>query len=91
MLKLEKHMEIRYGTPEDATLLAEVGAKTFYDTYVENTNRENLEASIKGSYSHEIQLEELSDPNSIFLIAEVDGDIAGYTKLMINIGNEFLT
>jgi len=84
-------MKIRYGNESDAALLAEIGARTFYDTYVGSTNHENLELSIRESYSPKIQLEELSDSSSIFLIAEVEGSIAGYAKLTVNIKNEFLT
>jgi len=77
-------MNIRHANANDAELLAEIGAKTFYDTYAEGTNRESLEASIKATYSPELQLEELSDPNSIFLIAELEEKTAGYAKLVMN-------
>ncbi|HEY5729741.1 MAG TPA: GNAT family N-acetyltransferase [Anaerolineales bacterium] len=77
-------MNIRYGTPTDANELAEIGARTFYDAYIETTDPDSLQAYIQKAFSPEIQHNELSNPDSIFLIVEVDGRIAGYAYLMLS-------
>jgi predicted GNAT superfamily acetyltransferase len=63
-------MKIRYGTTDDAKMLAELGAKTFYDTFAKDNTPENIEAYLKASFSPEIQFNELSEPDNIFLIVE---------------------
>ena len=83
-------MNLRYGKPEDANVLAEIGAKTFYDAYVKAVDKENLKMVIRGTFSEERQLEEINNPDTIFLIAEVDGKTAGYTKLLMNASNEYV-
>jgi diamine N-acetyltransferase len=77
-------VNIRYGTTNDAKLLAELGAKTFYDTFAKDNTPENIASYIKESFSPEIQLNELSDPDIIFLIAELDDIPIGYAKLRMN-------
>jgi diamine N-acetyltransferase len=81
-------VNIRYGTTEDAKILSELGAKTFYDTFAKDNLPENIEAYLKKSFSPAIQLSELSDPNIIFLIAELDGIPIGYAKLTMDSKDE---
>lgn len=81
-------MEIRYGGPEDAKALAEIGARTFYDAYVNAVDLENLTTVIKETFSEGHQLQEINDPETIFLVAEEDGKMAGYAKLKTNASNE---
>ncbi|HJS19239.1 MAG TPA: GNAT family N-acetyltransferase [Anaerolineales bacterium] len=77
-------MNVRYGTTNDAGLLSELGAKTFYDTFAKDNTPENIAAHLKKSFSAEIQLKELSQPDVIFLIAEAGGKPVGYAQLIMN-------
>jgi diamine N-acetyltransferase len=81
-------MELRYGESKDAKALAEIGAKTFYDAYVNAVDLENLMTVIKETFSEGHQLEEINHPETIFLVAEEDGKMAGYAKLNMNASNE---
>ncbi len=72
---------IRRATDNDATLLAELGAQTFYDSFAADNTPENMAAYLAVAFSPEKQISELNDPQSIFLIAEAAGDVAGYAKL----------
>lgn len=65
----------------DAPLLAALGAQTFYDAYVPLLPATELAAFVMETFSPELQAAELADPKSIFLILEVDGEVAGYAKL----------
>ena len=61
--RAEIEMKIRYGNLSDATMLSELGAKTFYDTFARDNTPENISLYIKKSFSREIQLNELSRPD----------------------------
>ena len=77
-------MSIRYGTAADAKVLSELGAKTFYDTFAKDNTPENMAAHLKNSYSPEIQLNELANPDHIFLIVDEEGQAIGYAQLILN-------
>ena len=77
-------MNIRYGTKDDANMLSELGAKTFYQTFAKDNTLENIDLYIKESFSPEIQFKELSEPDVIFLIAESEGIPIGYAQLIMN-------
>jgi ribosomal protein S18 acetylase RimI-like enzyme len=77
-------MNIRYGTTDDANMLAEFGAKAFYDSFAKDNSEENMRLHLKRTYSPEIQLSELTNPDAIFLIAEIEGEAAGYVKINLN-------
>jgi len=81
-------MNIRYGTTEDAKMLAELGAGTFYDTFAKDNTPENIDAYLKKSFSPEIQLNELSEADNIFLIVESENIPIGYAQLMMNSKDE---
>ena len=81
-------MKIRYGNISDARMLSELGAKTFYAAFAKDNTQENIKAYIKGSFSSEIQLSELSEPDVIFLIAESESIAIGYAQLIMNSKDE---
>jgi GNAT superfamily N-acetyltransferase len=76
-----KAMNIRYANEKDALLLAELGRKTFYDSFIEFNTEEDMVKYLSEHYSEEIQMSEIQDPNAVFLIAEQDGMPVGYAKL----------
>ena len=84
-------MNIRYGTTDDAKMLSELGAKTFYDTFARDNTPENISLNMKRSFSTEVQFNELSNPNIIFLIAELENRHVGYAKLKLDSKNESIT
>ena len=75
------HVNLRYATAIDNVLLAEMGARTFYDTFAADNTPENMAAYLAASFSPEKQAAELADPSSVFLIAEVEGAAVGYARL----------
>ncbi len=74
-------LTIRHGTLADAGLLSELGARTFSETFAVDNTPEDLAAYIATSFNEPRQTAELDDPASTFLIAEVDGQAAGYAHL----------
>ena len=72
---------IRRANPEDAGLLAELGARTFSDTFAADNTAEDMATYLATTFSLEQQTAELADPDTTFLIAEVGDLPAGYAKL----------
>ena len=77
-------MDIRYATPEDAKLISELGARTFYEAFAQDNSPESMEAYLRDSFSPAIQFRELSEPDSVFLIAELSANPIGYAQLVVN-------
>lgn len=72
---------IRRANEADAALLAELGARTFSETFAADNRPEDLASYLAESFSAARQAAELADSSSTFLIAEVGGIAAGYAKL----------
>lgn len=74
---------IRPATRADAALLAELGARTFYDTFAPHCSAEDMAAYLTEAFGPAIQATELADEARRFFIAEVDGQAAGYAQLHV--------
>jgi ribosomal protein S18 acetylase RimI-like enzyme len=72
---------IRRANPKDASLLTELGAHTFSETFAADNASEDMAAYIAASFNLARQTDELADPASTFLIAEAGGRAAGYAQL----------
>ena len=72
---------LRRATIEDATLLAELGALTFFQTFAAHNTDEDMTEYLASSFNRDKQQEELSDEQTTFLIANVDERAAGYAML----------
>jgi ribosomal protein S18 acetylase RimI-like enzyme len=74
-------MKIRIATISDATLLAELGARTFADSFAADNTPDDMAAYLVKSFSPGKQAAELAEPGTVFLIAEDGGQPLGYTRL----------
>lgn len=72
---------IRRAAGSDAGLLAELGARTFQESFAADNKPEDMASYLTASFSVEKQSAELADPRVVFLIAEIDGAAAGYAQL----------
>jgi ribosomal protein S18 acetylase RimI-like enzyme len=72
---------IRRGNPDDAGLLAELGARTFSETFAADNSPGDMAAYLATSFNPAQQTAELNDAASTFYIAEVGALAAGYAKL----------
>ena len=72
---------IRRGVSGDAAMLAALGARTFHETFAADNTPEDMAAYVAHAYGVKQQGAELALPDATFLIAEVDGAVAGYTYL----------
>jgi ribosomal protein S18 acetylase RimI-like enzyme len=74
-------MNIRRANENDPLLLAELGRKTFYETFADQNTPEDMALYLSENFSADIQTAEMKDPNTTFLIAEIDAVPVGYVKL----------
>jgi GNAT superfamily N-acetyltransferase len=84
-------MRIRYANENDSSLLADLGRKTFYDSFIDGNTEEDIALYLTEHYSSEIQSSEIADTNTIILIAEINEIAVGYTKLKAQSSNEGVT
>jgi ribosomal protein S18 acetylase RimI-like enzyme len=77
----KSELTIRRANANDATVLCELGARTFNETFAADNTPEDMAAYLASSFSLAQQTAELADPASTFFIADVGGVAAGYAKL----------
>lgn len=77
-------MNIRYATTDDAQMLSELGAKTFFDTFAKDNTPKNMALHLKNSFSPEIQFNELAASENIFLIVEAQNIPIGFAQLVLD-------
>ena len=76
------NVKIRYGTALDNVILSEFGRKAFDDTFRAENDPDNMAAYLTGAFSPEKQAAELVDPASVFLMAEIEGALVGFARLL---------
>ena len=75
---------IRRGMTADARLLADLAASTFRETFADENRPEDMALHVSRAYGVSQQEAELADPAMTTLLAEVDGQLAGYAQLRAN-------
>jgi ribosomal protein S18 acetylase RimI-like enzyme len=79
-------IEIREATVADARPLTDLAYTTFWDAFAGHPKNapHDLDAYIQRAFNVEQIALQLSDARSIFLLAEIDGALAGYSKLVLD-------
>ena len=72
---------IRPATVADAAALAELGARTFHDTFAADNRPEDMAAHLASFYGVEQQSRELADPQMLTLVAEQEGALVAFAQL----------
>ncbi|WP_157600674.1 GNAT family N-acetyltransferase [Rufibacter sp. DG15C] len=70
----------RIATLDDAALLADLGWRTFDETFAAYNKPEDMEAFHPTMYTPALQAEELADSHTVFLIVEVEEEAVAYVK-----------
>jgi len=71
----------RSARPDEAALLAELGASTFAETFEAANTPEDFAAYMRAAFGESIQRAELLDPETTVFLAEREGDVVGYVML----------
>ena len=79
-------LNIRQATVDDAKLLTDLAYTTFWDAFAHHPKNapDDLNHYMRQAFNVEQIATELSDDKNIFLIAELDGDAAGYSKIIVD-------
>jgi GNAT superfamily N-acetyltransferase len=72
---------IRKATEADAELLSKMALSIYLDTFAAQNRPEDIEMHAAKSYTPEIQLAEIRDESKTYLIAEVEGEPAGFAMV----------
>jgi ribosomal protein S18 acetylase RimI-like enzyme len=77
---------IRQATTEDAQILTDLAYTTFWDAFAHHPKNapDDLANYMRQAFSLEQIAAELADEKHIFLITEIDGETAGYAKIIID-------
>jgi ribosomal protein S18 acetylase RimI-like enzyme len=77
-------IQIRFANIQDVEMLNELSRQTFWDAFHKHPKNapHDTAAYMAGAFSVERLSGQLSDPTNIFLIAETDGEAAGYARLV---------
>ncbi len=74
---------IRPATQADASILADLGERTFRETFEPLSEPADFAAFLGEAYGAEIQRAELADPDRPALLLEVDGIPSGFAQLRL--------
>ena len=72
----------RNAVAEDAEALVEFAARIYYQTFASSNTPDNMRAYLNTAFTLPQFKAELNDPSAIFILAEVEGHLAGYAKLL---------
>ena len=78
----EAAIVFRHAVSDDAETLLEFAARTYYETFSAVNTPENMQAYMANAFTLPQFKAELGDPRAVFLLAEIDGHLAGYAKLL---------
>jgi diamine N-acetyltransferase len=73
---------LRAATVLDVPALADLGQRTFRATYAAETRPEDMDAFLDGAYRPEDLAADLADPRHRWMVAEVEGQLAGFANLV---------
>jgi ribosomal protein S18 acetylase RimI-like enzyme len=79
-------IKIRQATADDAQLLTDLAYTTFWDAFAHHPKNapDDLAHYMRQAFNLKQTTEELADEKSVFLIAEINGEAAGYAKLIFD-------
>jgi ribosomal protein S18 acetylase RimI-like enzyme len=77
-------MILRRATAGDAEELTRLSFETFWDTFAGHPMNapHDLDEYMRRAFTVEQIAKEITDPTSIFTLAEIDGEMVGYSKLI---------
>ncbi|QDA60688.1 GNAT family N-acetyltransferase [Hymenobacter jejuensis] len=67
-----------------AAVLANLGRQTFHETFIADNNPEDMAAYLAENFGEEQQLAELQNPDTLFLLVQMQQQPIGYAKLRFN-------
>lgn len=72
---------IRVAKLSDAKRLADLAESSFIDAFSEQNTTEDMDTHCQSSYGEAIQADEISNPESVTIVAENSGNLIAYAQL----------
>jgi ribosomal protein S18 acetylase RimI-like enzyme len=72
---------IRTATADDAAVVADIAARTFYDTFAATNNADDMALHLSQSYGVDQQTRELTDRDITTLLVEENGQAIAYAQI----------
>ena len=72
---------IRHAAVSDATMLADLGARTFRETFESENTAENMASYLAKGFDVAVIARELEDPSVTYLVGEIDRRPVAYAQL----------
>jgi len=79
-----EELKLKQATLSDLVELLSIGKQTFIETFEKHNTKENLENYVVESFAFEKYESELLNPNSLFFLAKLCNETAGYLKINFN-------
>ena len=77
-------MYLRKAKISDHKILQKIGERTFIETFASENSSENMTVYLESAFTTEKLKNELTNINSEFYFAEIDGKVVGYFKVNFN-------
>lgn len=77
-------LKIRIASSEDAELIADMSRQTFYETFVSQNTKENMDKFMNGVFTKDALTKEVGAPGNIFLLAYDEQEPVGYVRMREN-------
>lgn len=74
-------LEVIKASINQANIIAEIGAKSFYDTFLEHDGKENVDKYVSENFNTKKIEDEFSEKNVVFFIAVYQNKPVGFLKL----------
>ena len=90
---MSETVNIRHATLDDAKALTDLAYTTFWDAFAHHPKNapDDLNHYMRQAFNVEQTTKELGDEDSLFLIAEIEGEPAGYAKIITGNSEEGIT
>ena len=79
-----KQVNIKIATVKDSGILAQIGSRTFFETYFNQNDKANIDSYIKKTFNKKRINSEIKNKSSIFLVVSSNDSVIGYIKLRSN-------
>ncbi|MEJ8843484.1 GNAT family N-acetyltransferase [Lacibacter sp. H375] len=74
---------IRYATPADAELIAEMSRTSFYEAFAKDNTKEDMDIFMNEQFTKEELMNEVELSEGIFMLAYIDEEPVGYARLRL--------
>lgn len=84
-------MKIRRALASDSKALSRLAEKTFRETFSSGSRPSDMQKFCEDNYNPEIQLQEINDSNLVTILAESEGQLAGFAQVQLESPKEGLS